>query len=74
VCDGGFDALEKIPALRFGDDSVDPRVAGSVLKTFQIYHGKKNDWDSGVQAGHHAGYFNAIDVGHGKVEQNQVRL
>jgi hypothetical protein len=73
LCDRGLDALDEVPGLRFRHDGVDSRSASGVLDTFQIHYGKKNDWHSGVQAGHHSRDLDAIDVGHRQVKQNQIR-
>src|SRR5258708_9129761 len=74
LCDRRLDSLEQIPALRFWNDGTNACISSSVFEAVRIHSREENYRHGWIGAGHHSCGFEAIDVGHCQVQQDQVGL
>ncbi len=67
-----FDRGHKVPRLSFRDDLCDSRFARGFGESGHIEHREENQRDVGIHFPHAGCGFEAIHVGHGKVDENEI--
>jgi hypothetical protein len=70
--DSGFDTGQEVPTFTFGNNVAHTCVTSSLFETVQIQYCKHDYRHCVVQAGYHSGNFDAVNVGHRQIQQDQV--
>jgi hypothetical protein len=71
----GFDSAQEYgQAIGLGHDSGNTEGGGELLAKNVAKHGVNDNGDIGHPAPEHRGSLNAIHVGHGKIEDDEIRL
>src|SRR5258707_13982567 len=70
--DSGFDTGQEIPTFTFGNNVAHTCVTSSLFETVQIQYCKHDYRHCVAQAGYHSGNFDAVNVGHRQIQQDQV--